>query len=231
MTFSILVIEDEETIALTIEDRLRSEGYHVVTSTDGQSGLAEALTGRHDLVILDIMLPKLDGLSVCREIRGADLSLPILMLSAKGEVVDRVVGLKFGADDYLPKPFEMSELLARIEALLRRSGATTGGADRPVRSFHGFELDTLRQELRRDGEVIPLSTQEYRLLEYLVRHPGTVHSRNELLDAVWGYEETPYTRTVDVHVSWLRQKLGDSLHPRIILTVRGRGYRLADPGR
>lgn len=228
---SIVVIEDEETIALTIEDRLLSEGYTVVTFGDGDTGLAEALTGRHDLIILDIMLPKRDGLAICREIRAAGLSVPILMLSAKGEVVDRVVGLKFGADDYLPKPFEMAELLARVEALLRRAGESAPGAERAVHSFHGFELDTRRQELRCHGEVIPLSTQEYRLLEYLVRHPGKVHSRNELLDAVWGYEKTPYTRTVDVHIAWLRQKLADSAHPRIILTVRGRGYKLAEPNR
>jgi two-component system alkaline phosphatase synthesis response regulator PhoP len=221
----VLFIEDEEKIALTVADRLKAEGYAVDVSEDGESGLREALSGAHDVLILDIMLPRVDGLSIRREIRAAGSKLPILMLSAKGDVVDRVVGLKFGADDYLSKPFEMAELLARVEALLRRTGENGGDTEREVHRFRGFELDTRRQELRRDGEVIPLSTQEYRLLEYFVRHPGEVHSRNELLDAVWGYDETPYTRTVDVHIAWLRRKLHDSPHPRSIGTVRGRGYK------
>lgn len=228
-TPKILLIEDEEGLVLSLEDRLASEGYRVGSRRDGASGEQEARRGRYDLIVLDVMLPERDGFQVCRNLREAGIATPILMLTARGTTLDAVTGLRLGADDYLRKPFEMQELLARVHALLRRGQREAVGTPPAEHRFGVYRLDTRRQELYRGGEPIPLSAQEYRLLEFFVTHAGRVIRREELLDEVWGYDAVTTTRTVDVHVAWLRQKLGESAEPRHIVTVRGRGYRF-DPG-
>ena len=221
----ILVIEDEPSLLLTLEDRLHAEGYAVLTEEDGLTGEQRAVQEEVDLVILDLTLPGKDGLDVCRDLRTRGVDVPILVLTARGDVTDRVVGLKLGADDYLPKPFNMLELLARIEALLRRGGRN--GAVRAGRaSFGDVRVDFDAAVVQRQGETIKLSTLELRLLRYFVEHAGKVLGRDRLLDEVWGYDATPVSRTVDVHVSSLRQKL-ESIpsRPRYIVTVHGRGYK------
>jgi DNA-binding response OmpR family regulator len=221
----ILIIEDEEGMVLSLEDRLSSEGYRVASRRDGKSGEKEARSGRYDLIILDIMLPERDGFQVCKNLRDSGVSTPILMLTARSTTLDTVTGLRTGADDYLRKPFEMQELLARILALLRRVQSTEEKSEDGTYSFGKFSLDTQKQELFRGSTPIPLNTQEYRLLEFFLRNPGRVLSRYELMDEVWGYDSVTTTRTVDVHVAWLRQKLGEKSRPRHLITVRGRGYR------
>ncbi|TFG63005.1 MAG: response regulator transcription factor [Spirochaetales bacterium] len=232
MKAEILIIEDEEGMVLTLKDRLEAEGYTVVPKKDGRSGEEEAKSGRYDLIVLDLMLPVRDGFQVCSNLREAGIRTPILMLTARTTILDTVTGLRAGADDYLRKPFDMQELLARVHALLRRSqkGAARGNAaDGPaaaaVYRFGDFTLDTRRQELSGGGKPVPLNTQEYSLMVYLASHPHRVLSRDELLDEVWGYGSVTTTRTVDVHVAWLRQKLGEQEIPRHLVTVRGRGYR------
>ena len=223
-------MEDEPGLQLTLSDRLAAEGYEVETAGDGELGLTRALTGAFDLVVLDVMLPKRDGFDVCRTLRQRGITTPILMLTARGQVVDRVVGLKLGADDYLVKPFEAMELLARIEALLRRAGhgapppAGTPGATRF--EFDDVTVDTRKAEVVKGGVPVELSAKEFHLLRYFLEHRGATLSRDELLQEVWGYEHTPSTRTVDVHVAWLRQKLEASPKtPQVILTVHGLGYK------
>jgi two-component system, OmpR family, alkaline phosphatase synthesis response regulator PhoP len=222
----ILVIEDEQAIAMTIRDRRASECYAVAVAPDGEEGYKLARSGGYSLVVLDLMLPEKDGVEVCRDLRARHISVPILMLTARDQIADKVVGLKMGADDYLTKPFDMSELLARVEALLRRTAPRSEAGT--SYEIGPFTLDLRRQELVRDGQVTPLSTQEYKLLCYLHEHRGEVLDRDELLTAVWGYDETVYTRTVDVHIAWLRQKLDDSRRQSLIVTIRGRGYKLVD---
>ena len=221
----VLLIEDEQGLVMTLSDRLSSEGYAVESALDGETGLALATERAFDLIILDIMLPKKDGLAVCRDLRARGIAAPVLMLTARGELTDRVSGLKIGADDYLVKPFEMPELLARVEALLRRPPSLAeGGAD--SFSFGRFRLDRRRSALFDGNTEVPLTAQEFRLLAYFVARRGETLSRNDLLDAVWGYDSIPSTRTVDVHVAWLRQKIEDNpAHPRHIVTKRGLGYR------
>ncbi len=226
----VLLVEDEPGLQLTLSDRLAAEGYDVETAGDGDLGLARALTGAFDLVVLDVMLPKRDGFDVCRTLRQQGITTPILMLTARGQLVDRVVGLKLGADDYLVKPFEAMELLARIEALLRRAGngaappAGTAGATRF--EFDDVTVDTRKAEVMKGGVAVELSAKEFHLLRYFLEHRGATISRDELLQEVWGYEHTPSTRTVDVHVAWLRQKLETSPKtPQLILTVHGLGYK------
>lgn len=224
MTPRLLLVEDEASLALTLSDRLRAEGYEVEIRGDGESAL-ELLDQRPmDLVVLDLMLPGIDGFEVCRELRHRGLQLPVLMLTAKSEVVDKVVGLKLGADDYLTKPFEMVELLARLEALLRRTGE--GSTSLNTYEFGEVKVDFRRAEVTIAGEAVALSSMEMRLLQEFIEHRGELLSRDQLLDEVWGYEETPYSRTVDVHVASLRQKLEPTpSHPRYIITVHRRGYR------
>lgn len=224
MTYRILLVEDDDGIALTVRDRLKSEGYEVDHAADGETAYSMGVEGVYDVIVLDIMLPGRDGFAVCRDLRARGVSTPILMLTARSEVVDRVVGLKIGGDDYLGKPFEMAELSARIEALIRRAHGSAGPNSEGY-AFGDFRLDLHKQELLRNGRTVDLTAQEYKLLVYLVQHRGQVLDRNQLLDAVWGYDATPTTRTVDVHIAWLRQKLGDADKPRHILTVRGRGYK------
>jgi two-component system, OmpR family, alkaline phosphatase synthesis response regulator PhoP len=221
----ILLVEDEPGLTLTLTDRLRVDQYEVETAEDGEVGLQRALDEPFDLIILDIMLPRKSGLDVCRDLRQRNNRTPVLMLTARGEVIDRVVGLKLGADDYLVKPFEMLELLARIEALLRRTpGEAPVGAD--SYQFEDVRIDFRRAEVTRGGSPVELSAREYHLLQYLINHRETVISREELLEQVWGYQATPLTRTVDVHIAWLRQKLETNpRHPQYILTVHGLGYK------
>lgn len=223
----ILLVEDEPGLVLTLADRLTSEGYRVETAADGEQGLAKASAGGFDLIILDVMLPKLSGFELCRRLRHSGVDTPILMLTARGQVVDKVVGLKTGADDYVTKPFDMMELLARVEALLRRAPAR---AAKPAGSyrFGAVQVDFRRAEVLKDGRPVALSAREYALLRYLIEHRGAVLSREELLANVWGYEPDVTTRTVDVHVAWLRQKLEENpKYPQFILTVRGLGYKFA----
>ena len=223
----ILLVEDEPSLVLTISDRLISEGYAVETAGDGEEGLSRALEGSFDLILLDVMLPRRDGFEVCRELRSHGIQVPIVMLTARGQVVDRVVGLKLGADDYVTKPFEMIELLARIEALFRRA-RTPSSAQAGTYSFGDVRVDFRRAEVFRGGEPLPLSALEFKLLTYFIQNRGALLTRDELLDKVWGYDAMPTTRTVDVHVASLRQKVErNPSRPELILTVHRRGYRFA----
>lgn len=224
----ILLVEDEPGLVLTLADRLAGEGYAVETATDGDAGLAKASSGNYDLIILDVMLPRLSGFEVCRRLRHNGVDTPILMLTARTQVVDKVVGLKTGADDYVTKPFDMMELLARVEALLRRAPTRTAKTTATYR-FGKVEVDFRRAEVLRGGHPVALSAREYSLLRYLIEHRGAALSREELLEKVWGYEPGTTTRTVDVHIAWLRQKLEDNpKYPQFILTVRGLGYKFAE---
>ncbi|MGH9325753.1 MAG: response regulator transcription factor [Terriglobia bacterium] len=223
----ILLVEDEPGLVVTLSDRLRNEDFEVKTQANGRQGFESALSENFDLIILDVMLPGKSGIDVCRDLRQQGVSAPILMLTARTQVVDKVLGLKIGADDYVTKPFDMLELLARIEALLRRpaQGAQSGWV---------YHTGNLRVDLRsttawRNSEKIALSAREFQLLRYLIEHRGDTISRDELLKEVWGYDSTPNTRTVDVHVAWLRQKVEDDpKHPQLILTVQGLGYKFAE---
>ena len=223
----ILLIEDETGLVLTLTDRLQGEGYSVTSAGNGVKGEKLAIDGGFDLILLDVMLPQKNGFDVCRDLRKANIHTPILMLTARGQVNEKVVGLKLGADDYMTKPFEMMELLARIEALLRRPAyarAASSGLD--SFSFGDFTLDLVTMELRRDGVVVELSAREFQLLRYFVEHRGVALSREAILNNVWGYDSMPTTRTIDTHVTWLRQKLEDNPRsPRYILTVHGMGYK------
>ena len=226
----ILLVEDEDGLVLTLTDRLESEGYDVVAKTNGAEGFETACSAKFDLIILDVMLPKKSGFDICRDLRRSDIGTPVLMLTAKGETIDKVLGLKLGADDYLTKPFEMIEFLARVEALIRRSvrGETSTGR-LEVLSFGDVKVDLRRAEVKKSERPVELSAIEFRLLQFLIENRGTVHSRDTLLDAVWGYDAMPNTRTVDVHIAWLRQKLEDnSKRPRFIQTVHGLGYKFCD---
>lgn len=224
----ILLIEDEEGLILTLTDRLRSENFDVKTASDGESGLSTALAEKFDLIILDVMLPVKNGFDVCRDLRRKEINTPILMLTARGETIDKVLGLKLGADDYLTKPFEIAELLARIEALLRRSTNTVQPSAGNFR-FGNVTVDFRRAEIRKNNELIEMSAMEFKLLQCLIEHRGEVLKRDKLLDEVWGYDAMPSTRTVDVHIAWLRQKLEENpRYPQFIQTVHGFGYKFAN---
>jgi two-component system alkaline phosphatase synthesis response regulator PhoP len=225
MRANVLFVEDEEALRMTVGDRLRNEGYAVECAADGDEGYEKATQIPFDLIILDVMLPRKSGFEICREIREAGLITPILMLTARGQTSDKVNGLKIGADDYVTKPFNMLELMARVEALLRRAPsrpvAQTGEFD-----FRSIHVDLVGTEATRDGKVVNLSAREFQLLRYFIEHRGATLSRDELLKQVWGYSADMYTRTVDVHVASLRQKLEeDPKQPRFILTVQGLGYK------
>jgi len=225
MQYKILLIEDEPGLCITLRDRLQMDGYVIDVSNDGEAGFNQAVNQSYDLIILDLMLPKKNGYDVCRDLRQMGLIIPILMLTARDQTVDKVLGLKIGADDYLTKPFEMMELLARIEALLRR--ATQSFTSAPVVcQFGSIRVDFRKTEVLRDGEALALSAKEFQLLRYFIDHKGETLSREKLLQEVWGYTAVPYTRTVDVHVAWLRQKLEDDpKQPQWIMTVHGLGYK------
>jgi len=221
----ILLVEDEAGLILTLTDRLQSEGFDVKSAADGEIGFSTALAESFDLIVLDVMLPKKNGLDVCRDLRRKNITTPILMLTAKGETIDKVLGLKLGADDYLTKPFEMMELFARIEALLRRSPNTNQNSIEKFR-FGAISVDFRRATVERENEFIELSALEFKLLQYFIEHRGEVLKRDELLDEVWGYDAMPSTRTVDVHIAWLRQKVEENpRYPQFIQTVHGFGYK------
>ena len=224
MPSRILVVEDEPGLRLAISDRLRAEGYDVATAADGDEGCRSASEQHFDLVVLDVMLPGRSGLDVCRDLRRRQVGSAILMLTARGEVVDRVLGLKLGADDYLVKPFAMAELLARVEARLRDRAGASGPRD--AYRFGDVHVDFRRAEVRRGGRAVEVSAKELQLLRYFVEHREAALTRDELLDGVWGQDAMPSTRTVDVHVAELRRKLEpDPHHPRYVLTVHRIGYK------
>jgi two-component system alkaline phosphatase synthesis response regulator PhoP len=225
MNEKILVVEDDELIRMALADRLQSDGYKVEFASDGEAGFEKATRNAFDLVLLDIMLPRKNGFDVCRDIRMAGVVVPILMLTARGQTIDKVLGLKIGADDYLTKPFDAMELLARVEALLRRAkAASTGG----VHKFGALTVDLRGTSVTREGKIVPLSAREFQLLRYFVEHPGVTLSRDLLLKEVWDYSADAFTRTVDVHVASLRQKIEDNpKSPALILTVPGLGYKFS----
>jgi two-component system alkaline phosphatase synthesis response regulator PhoP len=226
MDEKILVIEDDEVIRMALGDRLKSEGYSVDFATDGDEGLRKATQNPSDLIILDIMLPRKSGFDVCRDIRMAGVVVPILILTARGQTIDKVLGLKIGADDYVTKPFDAMELLARIEALLRRAKAPLAAPG--IHKFGPIQIDLRGTTVSRDGKIVPLSAREFQLLRYLLENRGTTLSRDVLLKEVWSYSTDAFTRTVDVHVASLRQKLeADPKHPSLIVTVPGLGYKFA----
>jgi two-component system, OmpR family, alkaline phosphatase synthesis response regulator PhoP len=221
----ILLVEDEAALRLTLGDRLRSEGYAVEYAVDGEEGFEKATREAFDLIILDVILPKRGGFSVCRDLRQFGLGTPVMMLTARAQTVDTVAGLNSGADDYVTKPFNSQELIARIAALLRRPPIRATSSSQIYR-FGSVSVDLRATDVTRDGRLVQLSAREFQLLRFFLEHPGVPLSREELLRQVWGFDATRFSRTVDVHVASLRQKLeGEPQEPRMFLTVRGVGYR------
>jgi two-component system alkaline phosphatase synthesis response regulator PhoP len=224
----LLLVEDEPGLQLALSDRLTAEGYSVETAGDGNVAVTRATGEPFDVIVLDVMLPGRDGFDVAKTIRSHGIQTPILMLTARSQVVDRVVGLKLGADDYLTKPFETIELLARLEALLRRAPSGPSGVTLERYHFGNITVDVRKAEVMQKGQQLDLSAKEFQLLKYFIEHRGATVSRDELLQEVWGYHAMPSTRTVDVHVAWLRQKLEPNPRvPQYILTVHGMGYKFA----
>jgi two-component system alkaline phosphatase synthesis response regulator PhoP len=220
----VLIVEDEPGLVMTLTDRLQAEGYTVAAATDGPSGLERATREPWDVILLDIMLPGASGFDVCRDLRQRGVTTPVIMLTARTQVVDKVLGLKLGADDYLTKPFDMLELTARIEVQLRRAQRLAGGGTQY--QFGNILVDFRKAEVRRDGALLDLGAREFLLLKYFIEHREATLSRDELLNEVWGYHSMPSTRTVDVHVAWLRQKIEPNpRQPQYILTMHGMGYK------
>jgi DNA-binding response OmpR family regulator len=223
----VLVIEDDLAILRGLKDNLEYESYEVLTAVDGEAGYCLIKEKKPDLVILDLMLPKMNGYELCRKVRGENIATPILMLTARGEEIDRVMGLDLGADDYITKPFSIAELLARVRAVFRRiQKARTGDLPRELR-VGDASVDFVRFEARKAGKALSLSRKEFGVLRYLAGRPGEVVTRDEILDEVWGYDQYPSTRTVDNHIALLRTKLEeDPSRPRRLLTIHGVGYKL-----
>ena len=219
----ILIVEDEPAMVAGLRDNFEYEGYEVISAVDGVQGLDRALSEKPDLVVLDVMMPRMSGLDVCKQLKLKQPALPIIMLTARGQEIDKVVGLELGADDYVTKPFSIRELMARVKAVLRRA------APQPppdIYRFSDVEVNVRSNEVLRNGSRVELSAKEFALLAYFVAHPAETLSRDRLLDAVWGYENYPNTRTVDTHIVHLRQKLEPNPEdPRFILTVHGTGYK------
>ena len=221
----VLVVEDDEAMAVALRDGFTYEGYDVTVARDGDDGLRMAREDTPDLMILDVMLPKMTGLEICKLLRGEGSDLPIIMLTARGQEIDKVLGLKLGADDYVTKPFSFMELMARVEAVLRRTRPGSG-SKKVVYQFGEVTVNFDHHEATRSGTPLDLTPREFRLLGYLLEHRGEVVSREELLDAVWGYDTIPFTRTVDTHVAKLRKKIEDDpSDPHHIITVHRLGYK------
>jgi len=225
----VLIVEDDEAMSVALRDGFEYEGYRVTVAPDGETGLRLAAAGDPgpDLVILDVMLPRKSGLDVCKELRSRGNDVPIIMLTARGQEIDKVLGLKLGADDYITKPFGFMELLARAEAVLRRSDGRVAQRETPESyRFGEVEIDFKRHEATYGGEPLELSPREFELLSFFIQHRGEVVTRERLLDAVWGYNTIPFTRTVDMHVAKLRKKIEDDpSDPRHIVTVHRLGYK------
>jgi two-component system alkaline phosphatase synthesis response regulator PhoP len=222
----ILVIEDEPQMLLGLRDNLELEGYEVQTAADGEEGLARAASFAPDLVILDVMLPKKNGFDVCRELRSRSITTPIVMLTARSAETDKVLGLELGADDYVTKPFSITELLARVRAVLRRTGGQKAATPADVVRIGEIEIDFKLHQARKDKARIEFTAREFDLLRYFVQHTGQVVTREQILNEVWGYEEFPTTRTIDNFVAKLRQKIERAPHaPEHILTIHGSGYK------
>ena len=223
----ILIVEDEPNMVSGLRDNFQFEGYEVISASDGVAGLHTALTDSPDLVLLDVMMPRMSGLEVCRQIKAKRPSLPVIMLTARGQEVDKVVGLELGADDYVTKPFSIRELLARVKAVLRRS--STKAVDVETFSFGDVEVNVRSCQVSRLGKQLEFSSKEFDLLKYFLCHPGEALSRDRLLEEVWGYDRFPTTRTVDAHIVRLRQKVEPKPEePRFILTVHGTGYKFVN---
>jgi DNA-binding response OmpR family regulator len=221
----ILIVEDEPTLVATLRYNFEREGFQVTTATDGELAISAARDERPDIIILDLMLPKMDGLEVCRVLRR-DMATPILMLTAKADEVDKVVGLEIGADDYVTKPFGMRELTARVRSLLRRAEQQPQ-SDSEILSVGDVTVDTARRQAFRADQPLPLKPKEYELLAFMLRNRGRAFTRDQLLNQVWGYDFAGDSRTVDVHVRWLREKIEEEpSKPARLITVRGTGYRL-----
>ena len=220
----ILIVEDEPNMVAGLRDNFEYEGYEVIAAPDGVAGLERALNEAPDLVILDVMMPRMSGLDVCKQLKSKRPSVPIIMLTARGQEVDKVVGLELGADDYVTKPFSIRELLARVKAVLRR--AKTVPKEQERYSFGQVEVDLKSCQVSRSGQAMDFSSKEFELLKYFLCHPGETLSRDRLLEDVWGYDRFPTTRTVDAHIVRLRQKVEPKPdEPRFILTVHGTGYK------
>ena len=220
----VLIIEDEPDMVLGLRDNFEYEGYDVLVARDGKEGLSRALADHPDVILLDIMLPKMSGLDVCRQLRSNGVDTPVIMLTARGQEIDKVIGLEMGADDYVTKPFSIKELLARVRAHLRR--ATKHVVDIEAYTFGEIELNFKKYEAKKDGNEIELSPREFELLKYFIQHRGETITRDQLLDDVWGYENYPFTRTVDNHIAKLRQKIEQvAAEPKYIITVHRVGYR------
>jgi len=223
----ILVVEDEEAMSAALKDGIAYEGYEVLMAADGEAGLSLAQREKPDLIVLDVMMPKMNGLDVCRRLRGAGDDVPIIFLTARGQEIDKVLGLKMGADDYITKPFSLMELLARIETVLRRTARVNGASDRAeVYRFGDVTVDFRRHEACKGGASLEMSPREFMMLDFFIQHRGEVVTRDQLLDTVWGYNSIPFTRTVDSHVAKLRKKIEDApSDPRFLITVHRMGYK------
>jgi DNA-binding response OmpR family regulator len=220
----ILIVEDEPNMVAGLRDNFEFEGYQVISAPDGVAGLERALSEAPDLVILDVMMPRMSGLDVCKQLKTKKPAIPIIMLTARGQEVDKVVGLELGADDYITKPFSIRELLARVKAVLRRAGIAPRAAEKY--SFGEVEVNLRSCRVSRRGKEMDFSSKEFELLKFFLHHPGETLSRDRLLEEVWGYAHFPTTRTVDAHIVRLRQKVEPKPdEPRFILTVHGTGYK------
>jgi len=222
----ILVVEDEHKLAGVLKRGLEEEGYAVDVAYDGEEGLAVATTTPFDLIVLDVMLPQLDGLNVCHQLRAQNRHMPVLMLTARDAVDDRVAGLDSGADDYLTKPFAFREFVARIRALLRRDGLS---ARDPILRVGDLHIDTVSHEVRRAGKLIDLTSKEYAILEYFARNPNRVLTRTQIAEHVWDFDFVSMSNVIDVYIGYLRRKLGDDSEPRLLRTIRGTGYQFRVP--
>ena len=223
----ILVVEDDEAMAVALQDGFAYEGHEVTRAADGEEGLRLAREEAPEIVILDVMLPKMTGLEVCKVLRGEGSQLPIIMLTARGQEIDKVLGLKLGADDYITKPFSFMELMARVEAVLRRSQPQKSCPDdASVQRIGDITIDLSRHEACKNGDPLDLTPREFRLLDFFIKHQGEVVTREDLLDAVWGYDTIPFTRTVDTHIAKLRKKIEkDPSNPVHLITVHRLGYK------